>query len=237
MALSGTCGVQGWLAAALGLAILAASAGAGRALEEQPGETDAIKACEERLCTMILLKQQQGDDLSCQLTKTWGQSTLKGGEKKNVKWSFGDARCSADIALGRADVVAALTEPAHTIEVPRQVVQCQVEREGEVKPVTIKVAPKLTFKRGRADKVWINLQDVNGPSDVKATVWAAAKLEDSLGLFHSSMIRSINKFMHRKCAKAYAAKLGLKIVPDPAAKARRKAKADAAAGHSAASGP
>jgi len=101
-------------------------------------------------------------------------------------------------------VISALTKPAHTINVPPQTVKCEVQRENdEVKPLTATLAPKLVFKNGRADKVWINLTDIDGPADIKTTVWAAAKLEDSLGLFHRPLIKSINKFMFRQCAKRY----------------------------------
>lgn len=191
----------GRLAAAL--AALAALALPAFALEEPPGEMPALKACEKRLCTMILDKSAKGDDLKCDVQKTWAKSSLEGGESKGVSWGFGDARCSVNLKLGRADIVAALTKPKHTVFIPAHEVNCVIEREGQVKPLTAKVAPKLVFKGGKADKVWINLESIDGPADVKSTIWTAAKLEDSIGIFHRPMIKSINKFMHSQCAKRY----------------------------------
>ena len=66
---------------------------------------------------------------------------------------------------------------------------CVVERDQQLKPVIIKLAPKLEFKNGKADKVWINLKEIEGPDDIKGTVWTAAKLEDTLGIFHAPMIK------------------------------------------------
>lgn len=174
-----------------------------RALEEPPGEMLALKACEKRLCAMVLGKEPTGSDLQCDVQKTWARSSLEGGKDKGVSWGFGDARCSVDLKLERKDIVAALTKAKYTVKVPAHQVNCVIEREGELKPVKAKLAPKLKFKDGKADKVWINLESIDGPDDVKSTIWTAAKLEDNLGLFHRPMIKSINKFLHRQCEKRY----------------------------------
>lgn len=188
-----------------GALLMLAAAAPGLALEEAPGEKAALKACEKRLCTMVLDKKPDGGDLACGVQKTWARSTLAEGEKKGVSWGFGDARCAVDLTLSRADLVAALTKPKHTVNIPAHQVKCVIEREGEIKPVTARLAPKLVFKDGKADKVWINLEDIDGPADVKSTLWAAAKLEDTLGIFHRPMIKSINKFLHKQCASRYGA--------------------------------
>ncbi len=165
---------------------------------------------------MILQKAPTGEDLQCKLSKTWAQETLKGGESKAVRWGFGDARCKVNINLARAQIVAALTTPEYALEVPPQAVKCEVERNGELKPVTATLAPKILFKNGQADKVWLNLKDLKGPADIKGTIWTAAQLEDSVGLFHGKMIKSINKFMFKRCAERYS----------PQALAIRKANAE-----------
>lgn len=223
----------GWRANAAALLFTALSATSGLALEEPPDELPALKACEKRLCTMILEKKPIGDDLKCDIQKTWAKSSLEGGKSKGISWGFGDARCTVDLKLERADIVAALTKPKHTVTVPAHQVNCVLEREGEIKPLKAKLAPKLVFKDGKADKVWINLESIEGPDDVKSTIWTAAQLEDTLGLFHRPMIKSINKFLHRQCAMRYgpgaeereakkAAKAKTKVAADKADKATAK---------------
>jgi hypothetical protein len=191
----------------LGLAIALVGAGiagqSAHALDEPADEWDRLKACEKRVCTMILGKPSTGDDLKCDVQKTWAKSSLKGGESKGVSWGFGDARCTANIKLSRTDIVNALTQPKYTIRVERHTVKCVVERDQQLKPVIVKLAPKLEFKNGKADKVWINLKEMEGPDDMKGTVWTAAKLEDTFGIFHAPMIKQINKFMYQQCTKKY----------------------------------
>lgn len=188
---------------ALAAALVMALAGPAAALDVPDGEMAVLKACEAKVCRMILNKEPVGEDLKCNMTKTWGKAAIKGGEKKTIKWGFGDARCSVGLTLGRSQIYSALTQPKYTLKVPAHTVRCEVEREGELQPVKATLAPKLEFKNGRADKLWINLQSIDGPSDIKSTVSLAASLEDNLGLFHSKLIEQINKFMYKKCEDNY----------------------------------
>lgn len=173
------------------------------ALEPAPDEQTKLKACEKDLCTMILTRDPKGPDLSCAVAKTWASDDLKGGKKSGVTWMFGDVRCETAIRLPRADIVKAITAPAHTIKLKEQAVSCVVERNGETKPVSIKLAPKIKFKNGRADKIWINLGDMTGPDDVTGTVWTAASLEDTLGIFHKPMLKGVDRFIQKQCPKTY----------------------------------
>lgn len=191
--------------AVLGMAAIVAGVTPAVALDPAPDEEKAVKACERKICTMVLGRVETGPDLKCDIAKTWDRDTLKKGESSSVSWGFGDARCSVDLTLSRADIIAALTAPKHTIDIPEHEVRCIVEQDGKQKPVTARLAPKLKFKNGKADKIWINLASVEGPTAVKATVNMAASLEDSLGLFHRSMLKSVNKFIHTKCGQRYFA--------------------------------
>jgi hypothetical protein len=192
------------------------------ALEEQAGEKEAIQACDRRLCTMLVEKNPKGGDLTCALTKTWAKSTIKGANTDSAKWDFGDARCSAKLELGRAAIVSAVTEREYKLYVPLHAVDCVVEQDGRPQPVKITVAPRITFKDGKAQRIWINLRSVDGPAAIKATLWTAAKLEDSLGAFQRSMIKSVTRFIERHCPNSHAQ---AQAAPDPAGKAKSKTSA------------
>jgi hypothetical protein len=197
------------------------------ALDEQAGEAKAIEACEKQLCMMLLQRKPTGADLKCQLTKTWQQSTIKEAESTAVKWGYGDARCSVDLDITRAAIVSAMTSEAFTYEVPKHTANCVVENDGEVTKVSAKLAPKIVFKNGKAEKVWINLKDVDGPVSIKATLWTAARLADGVGLFHKQMIKSMNKFIERGCAKKFpqiASAAGLPAATQDLAAAKGKVK-------------
>src|SRR5262245_53239723 len=130
------------LAGAL-LALAAFAAPPVVALEEGAGEKKAIDACDKRLCTIVQRKDPTGDDLKCALTKTWARSTLKEGDQRDVKWTFGDARCSVQLNLSRAKIVEALTGERVKLWIPAHTANCIVEEDGKVQNVTATVAPKI----------------------------------------------------------------------------------------------
>src|SRR5262245_33070452 len=117
-----------------------------RALEEGADEAKAIDACDKRLCGMLQQKNPKGDDLKCALTKTWAKSTLKEADQRDVKWSFGDARCSVDINMSRAAIVAAVSGGDAKLWVPPHTANCIIEQEGQANSVTATLAPKSGFK-------------------------------------------------------------------------------------------
>lgn len=177
-----------------------------RALSPDENEKARLKACEQDICSIIVGRKPSGADLSCNLKKTWSKNTLrKGGKKSKVSWLFGDAQCQADIALSRATIISAVSDRKFVLKLPPQKVNCKVERSKELHPVNILIAPKIKFKKGKAKKIWLNLKKVNGPKDIKGLLWAVAKLEDSVGIFHKPMLKQVNKFLHNKCAKVISA--------------------------------
>jgi len=178
-----------------------------QALEQPTGEKDALKACEQRLCDIVVNKETAGDDLSCPISKTWLAEKIKDGiAKKSMSWAFGDARCTVDLIAKRDTILGAVTKPEHALELETHVVKCEVEREKEITAINISLAPKIAFKNGKAEKAWLNLKSIEGPAVVRGAIWTAAQLEDTFGVFHGDMIEEINEFVGEKCPKALAKK-------------------------------
>lgn len=197
-----------WCTMALAIAILGAgmatgllTASAALALEEEKGEAAAIEACDRRLCTILVGKSLQGPDLTCALSKTWARSDIKQADTQQVSWGFGDARCSVDINISRASLVEALTRDRATLHAGRLRANCVVEQGGSLEKVTAVVAPKIEFRDGKADKVWVRLKSVDGPASITLTLQTAAQLTDTFGIFHGRMIKNINRYINRHCPK------------------------------------
>jgi hypothetical protein len=193
---------------------------AAHALDVLPGEEAALNACDKRLCAIVMQKNTKGDDLRCKLTKTWARSTIKEADSHKLSWGFGDARCTVEVNVTRASLIAALTGEKDKFRLPTHTVHCVVEQEGKLEKVTASAAPKIIFKDGKAEKIWINLKEVDGPPAIRGTIVAAAQLADTLGLFHRRMIKSINRYIERRCPEKH---------PELVASAAKKAAAPAAA--------
>ncbi|MEZ5842246.1 MAG: hypothetical protein R3D27_00750 [Hyphomicrobiaceae bacterium] len=181
-------------------AALVSVATAVAALEPATDEKEQLKACEARLCQVANKKDAAGEDVKCQLSKTWTRRTIEAGiSQQKITWGFGDARCAINVDLKRAEIAGALSKPTHTITVPAHAVKCEVEREKELMTITLKVAPKLQFRSGKLEKAWLNVSDIEAPSVIKGAIWTAAKIEDNVGLFHGQIVKEVNKFLHEKC--------------------------------------
>lgn len=175
-----------------------------QALEELKHEKKAISACERNLCGMLVHKQPGGPDLKCDLTKTWGKKTIKAAESSTLSWAFGDARCTVKIDVRRADILNAVTASKAKFWLPDQRVHCIVEEDGKPQDVHVLVSPKIEFRDGRAEKVWINLKEAEGPPAVVGLVRFAVGLSDKVGILHPGLVKSVNGFINKSCPKVLA---------------------------------
>jgi hypothetical protein len=186
---------------------IAAGAGGAQALDEATNERDALKACERQMCEILVKKETTGADFACTLSKTWKRVKIQEGiEKKKLKWGFGDARCTVDVQAKRGMIVDAVSKPSHSVEFEPQTVSCQIEREKETTEVKVTLAPKISFKDGKAQKAWVNVKKIEAPAIIRGAIWTAAQVEDRFGLFHGDMIAEVNEFIDKKCPKAVTAK-------------------------------
>ncbi|NJO23906.1 MAG: hypothetical protein HC868_14505 [Sphingomonadales bacterium] len=198
------CAVRVCVALTLAFVLLGAAAVSARALDVGKDEKEQLEACERELCT-IVVKREAGGDLQCSMQKTWAGSKIKQGvEEKKLTWSLGDVRCSTKLEAKRQEIVDALTKPQFEWKLPAHKVQCEVEREKEVLPISVALAPRIQFKDGKAAKVWLGIGEIQAPAVVKGAIWTAAQLEDTFGVVHSDLIKEINRFVYERCPKRLA---------------------------------
>lgn len=197
---------------------------AAQALEELKHEKAAISACERTLCNMLVNKHASGPDLKCDLTKTWGKKTIKAAESSTLSWAFGDARCTVKIDVRRAEILHAISAPKAKFWLPDQRVHCLVEENGKPQEVRVLASPKIEFRDGRAEKIWINLKEAEGPDSVVGLVRFAVGLSDKVGILHPGLVKSVNGFINKSCPKVLATPEDVaEATPPPAAsKAPRK---------------
>lgn len=212
--------------AALTAAFLCLGSGLGpaAALDDTDREKEGRKVCEAKLCRVILDKPtSETGNLTCDLGRTWGKAKIKeGADSKNIKWSFGDARCKMDLKIPHRAIVKALTLPKFTYSAAPHTVNCDVEMGNGIKPVRAVFEPKLKFEGGRVKKAWVGLKEIDAPALLKGLVWTTAQLEDSLGIFHSEMIKEVNKFIHKTCADEHGPKAKKRKKDDEAKEAKKK---------------
>jgi hypothetical protein len=184
----------------LGTPLLVIFSAGAMALDVPKGEKKALEACERRFCDIVARKGASGPDYGCSISKTWAKADLKQGSASGkIKWGFGDARCSVDLEVARGLIAAAMGQDKAMVQLPEHQVTCIVERDKGPANVRATLAPKAQFEGGQLKKVWINLKKVEGPTMIKGLAYAAARLEDSVGVFHRPLVKAINRLVHEKC--------------------------------------
>jgi hypothetical protein len=173
----------------------------------QDSEADKAKLaqCERDVCGIIVSKQKDGPDVTCDLTKTWaGEDIEKGAREKSVPWGFGKTQCSIKINAKRSILVQALTSPEYTIKAEKQTVSCEIERGTEKYPIKVSATPELKMKDGKVVGASLNIGEIEGATLIKGVVWTASTLEKNFGLFEKDLLREANKFIERQCPKRMA---------------------------------
>lgn len=191
--------IRGGAAIFLGVLALAAAA------QAEPTEKERLKKCEVDLCAILVDKKKEGEDLACNLSKTWAKEDIsKEAEEKKLSWSLGDSRCEVNLKIARAELVAAVSSPEYTLKVPQQSVKCEVEQGGAKYPINLTLAPVVKLQNGEAKEISLGVGNIEAASVIKGVIWSAAKLEETFGIFHGDLLKETNKFISKKCPKTLA---------------------------------
>jgi hypothetical protein len=163
-------------------------------------ERELRKSCKVALCSAFLLKKADGPDVACGVLKTWRKEQLtKMVSKGGVTWPWGNARCTADLKFKRADLIKATSQPDYELSVDKHNISCELDREPEKYEIKMEIAPKVTFKDGKAVKAQMNWGKVDAPLLAKSVLWSATAADNTFGALQGTVVEDINDFIGVKC--------------------------------------
>jgi hypothetical protein len=183
----------------ISLCLAAFGAASGPASAQQT-EMERLQQCDRDLCAMLRAPSSSGPGLQCDLSKTFYKEQIdKALRSRRLGWIFGDAHCTAKLDVTRSIIAKAMIEDSYTLKVPEQPAACEVEYNGARYPVKVTMAPEITFRDGRATAVELGVRDIEANPVIKAVLWSAAKLQQSLGLYQDDFVRGVNRYVERQC--------------------------------------
>lgn len=166
---------------------------------EEIAEKEARKGCKVKICSAFLLKKP-GEDVSCNVVKSWRKSQLDAMVKKaRVSWPWGPVKCSADLKLPRDQMIKAMDEPTFALKLEKHTVSCVVQREKEPAKINFSFAPEVKFKDGKAVKASLNWGKIEAPTLIKGAMWTATATDNTFNVLQSTLVEDINKFVGEKC--------------------------------------
>jgi hypothetical protein len=167
---------------------------------EERAERANRHACKVSLCQAFRAPASTEGNVTCDVLKTWRKEQLsKLVEKAKVSWPWGAARCTTRLSFKRADLARALSQPEYEARFDTHKVTCELDREADKYSVNVEIAPKVTFKDGKAIKAALNWGKIDAPLLAKSALWPATAADNTLGVLQSTIIEDINDFLGPKC--------------------------------------
>lgn len=168
---------------------------------EEKAERDGRKACKVAMCAAFRAKQATGGDIACDITKSWRKEQLaKLVGKLKVTWPYAGVRCTSKVALKRADLVKAMSEPKLDLQLDTHSVACDVNRDTEAATkIAFDFKPKVTFENGKATAAEMNWGKIDAPTLVKSALWTATAADNTVNILSSTLVEDINDFIGKKC--------------------------------------
>lgn len=168
---------------------------------EEIAEREERKACKVAICSAFHVRKAEGDDIACNVLKTWRKEQLqKMIERAKVSWPWGRVKCVADIKLKRADLIKATSEASYVTTLDEHKVNCEIDRDNEAPTkISFSFKPKITFANGKATKASLNWGTIEAPALVKGAMWTATATDNTFNVLQSSLIEDINDFIGAKC--------------------------------------
>jgi hypothetical protein len=171
---------------------------------EEKAEKEARKACKIEICDILATKKPTGDDISCDIVKTWRKEDITKMLGGKIDWPWGKAVCQSKLELKRMPLAKAMRETDYEIVMASQTVRCTLARQDDdAEPYTVEVAmaPKVTFKDGKAVEATIGWGEASAPLLIYPLIYAGPGLDNSTNVLGPEVVKMVNEFTTKKCAE------------------------------------
>jgi hypothetical protein len=173
---------------------------------EELAEKEARKECKKKICDIIATRDPEGENVACDIVKTWREEDIVKMLGGRINWPFGKAVCQSKLELKRKPLALAMSEPQYEVPLEPQKVRCTLAQKSEGEPYAIELtlAPRVKFENGTATEGSINWGEASAPIFVYPLVYAGTGLDNSANVLGPEVVRMVNEFTTKKCAEVKA---------------------------------
>lgn len=188
------------------IALLALNQAALAETPEQQAEKEALKACEAKICDILATRDPNGEDVTCDLVKTWDKDEIVEALGDRVDWPWDGAMCQTKVTLERKPLAKAMSEQTYEIAIPSQTVRCSLaQKDGDPYVIAFSAAPKVKFENGKAIAAQVNWGKASAPALVYPLIYASTAFDNSTNIFGPEVVRLVNDFIAKRCSLVKAA--------------------------------
>jgi len=170
---------------------------------QEQAEKAVRDQCKNSICEVFTSKNVEGTDIACDLTKTVRKDKIEQEYLGNkFSWPWGNARCKANVNIKREMLVKAATVDGYVSTLPKNALSCELFKGegGEKYEMSLTVAPKVTWKGGKADSVELNIADIDGAALAQGGIWTIAKANSYFGVLDEPVKNKLNELVTQWCA-------------------------------------
>lgn len=173
---------------------------------EELAEKDARKACKKKICDIIATRDPLGEDVSCDIVKTWREEDIVKMLGGKIGWPWGKAVCQSRLEVKRKDLALAMSEPDYDMVMPAQKLRCTLAQKdgGEPYAIEVTLAPTAKFENGRATEASVNWGEASAPTFIYPLIYAGTGFDNSANVLGPEVVRMVNEFTTKKCAEVRA---------------------------------
>jgi hypothetical protein len=161
---------------------------------------------QKKICDILATRDPNGDDVACDITKTWREEDITKMLGGKISWPWGKAVCQSKLEIKRADLAKAMSEAEYEVALEPQKVSCTLAQKDKGEPYEVKLtmSPKVKFKDGKATEASINWGEASAPLFVYPLIYAGTVLDNQTNVLGPQVVRMVNEFATRKCAQIKA---------------------------------
>ncbi len=173
---------------------------------EEQAEKDARKACKQKICDIIATRDPNGEDVACDIVKTWREEDIVKMLGGKIGWPWGKAVCQSKLELKRKPLALAMSEADYEIVMPAQKVRCTLAQKDKGEPYAIELtlAPKVKFENGKASEATLNWGEASAPMFIYPLIYAGTGFDNSSNVLGPEVVHLVNEFTTKKCAELKA---------------------------------
>ena len=173
---------------------------------EELAEKEGRKACKKKICDIVATRDPAGEDVSCDIVKTWREEDIVKMLGGKIGWPWGKAVCHSRLEVKRKDLALAMSEPDYDMVMPAQKVRCTLAQKevGEPYAIEVTLTPTAKFENGKATEASVNWGEASAPTFIYPLIYAGTGLDNSANVLGPEVARMINEFTTKKCAEVEA---------------------------------
>ncbi len=173
---------------------------------EELAEKEARKVCKTKICDIIASRDLTGEDVSCDIVKTWREEDIVKMLGGRINWPWGKAVCQSKLEVKRAALARAMSDASYEMSMAPQKVRCTLSQKTEGDPYVVEIilAPHAKFENGKAVEAQVNWGEASAPLFIYPLIYAGTGLDNSANVLGPEVVRMINEFTTKKCIEVKA---------------------------------